>query len=110
MVASTRVAAYRASRTVRMAKVVVVAPYVPHPARHGGAMRSRVLLDALRQDHEVHLAAAVASRADREHAEALTAETGVVVHPLSAHEAPRASLSRKLGRWLGGGSELVWLR
>ena len=54
-----------------MAKVVVVAPYVPYPARHGGAIRSRVLLDALRLDHEVHLAAAVANDEDRAHAKAL---------------------------------------
>ena len=72
-----------------MAKVVVVAPYVPHPARHGGAIRSRVLLDALRLDHEVHLAAAVANDEDRANAKALEADAGIVVHALPAHEAPR---------------------
>ena len=90
-----------------MAKVVVVAPYVPYPARHGGAIRSRVLLDALRLDHEVHLAAAVANDEDRANAKALEADAGIVVHPLPAHEAPRPRLSRKLGNWLLGGSELV---
>jgi glycosyltransferase involved in cell wall biosynthesis len=90
-----------------MAKVVVVAPYVPYPARHGGAIRSRVLLDSLRLDHEVHLAAAVANDEDRANAKALGADSGIVVHPLPAHEAPRSSLSRKLGHWLLGGSELV---
>lgn len=93
-----------------MAKVVVVAPYVPHPARHGGAIRSRVLLDALCLDHEVHLAAAVANDADRANAKALAADCGIVVHPLPAHEAPRPSLSRKLCSWLVGGSELVHRR
>ncbi|MFT4842214.1 MAG: glycosyltransferase involved in cell wall biosynthesis [Planctomycetota bacterium] len=90
-----------------MAKVVVVAPYVPYPARHGGAIRSRVLLDALRMDHEVHLAAAVANDEDRSNAKALEAHTGIVVHPLSAHEAPRPSLPSKLSNWLRGRSELV---
>ena len=90
-----------------MAKVVVVAPYVPHPARHGGAMRSRLLLDALRLDHEVHLAAAVACHEDRQNAAALAQETGVVVHALAAHLAPRASLLRKAKHWLLGSSELV---
>ena len=93
-----------------MAKVVVIAPYVPHPARHGGAMRSRMLLDALRLDHEVHLAAAVASPADLANLNALASEAGIAVHPLPAHEAPRPSLLGKLGRWLMGGSELVGRR
>lgn len=107
MVASTRTEAYRAIRTVRMAKVVVVAPYVPYPARHGGAIRSRVLLDALRADHEVHLCAAVANDEDQANAQALAAEAGIHVHALPAHEAPVASLPRKLANWLVGRSELV---
>lgn len=90
-----------------MVKVVVIAPYVPHPARHGGAIRSRVLLDALRLDHEVHLAAAVANAEDLANLEALAAEIGITVHPLPAREAPRPSVVRKLGRWLLGGSELI---
>jgi len=93
-----------------MAKVVIIAPYVPYPARHGGAIRSRVLLDALRQDHTVHLAAAMATPQDRANAEALTAATGVVVHPLPAHVTPKSSALRKLRLWLGGGSELVGRR
>jgi len=93
-----------------MAKVVVVTPYVPFPARHGGAIRSRVLLDALREDHEVHLAAAVANAEDRANAAALTDATGIAVHALPAFEAPRASLVRKLGVWLKGGSELIQRR
>ena len=90
-----------------MPKVLVIAPYVPHPARHGGAIRSRVLLDALRADHEVHLAAAVASHEDRVNAEALAADAEISVHPLAAHAAPKPSLLRKLGKWAVGKSELV---
>lgn len=93
-----------------MAKVVVIAPYVPHPARHGGAIRSRVLLDALRLDHDVHLAAAVATAEDQANLEALAIEIGITVHPLPAREAPRPSVLRKLGRWLFGGSELITRR
>ena len=44
-----------------MSTILVLCPYVPHPATHGGSIRSRVLLQALAQDHKVHLAAAVAS-------------------------------------------------
>lgn len=93
-----------------MAKVVVVAPYVPHPRRHGGAIRSGVLLDALRADHEVHLAAPVANAEDRANAAALTDAIGVAVHALPGHEAPRASLVRKMGHWLKGRSELIHRR
>jgi polysaccharide biosynthesis protein PslH len=90
-----------------MAKVVVIAPYVPHPARHGGAIRSRVLLDALRLDHEVHLAAAVASAEDLANLNALASEIGIAVHPLPARQALRPSVVGKLGRWLFGASELI---
>lgn len=107
MMASTRAAAYLAPCTVSMPKVLVIAPYVPHPARHGGAIRSRVLLDALRCDHEVHLAAAVASHEDRSNADALAADAEITVHPLAAHAAPKANLLRKLGKWAAGNSELV---
>jgi len=93
-----------------MAKVVVIAPFVPYPARHGGAIRSRVLLDALRHDHEVHLAAAVATQEDRANAAALAAETGIVVYPLPAQEAPRPSVVGKLSRWVLGRSELIGRR
>ena len=90
-----------------MAKVLVVAPYVPHPARHGGAIRSRVLLDALTADHEVHLAAAATGDEDRANGRALAQETGIVVHELAARAAPGVSVLRKLGHWLRGGSELA---
>ncbi|MCB9876757.1 MAG: glycosyltransferase [Planctomycetes bacterium] len=90
-----------------MAKVLVVAPYVPFPARHGGAIRSRVLLDALRQDHEVTLAAAVADEAARAALAALATKAGIAVLALPAATAPRASLLRKLDCWLSGTSELA---
>ena len=93
-----------------MAKVVIIAPDVPYPARHGGAIRSRVLLDALRQDHEVHLAAAVATAEDQANADALAQAAGIAVHPLPALAAPRASIIGKLSHWLRGGSELVGRR
>ena len=90
-----------------MPKVLVIAPYVPHPARHGGAIRSRLLLDALRADHEVHLAAAVGSADDRRELQALAAATGIVGHELPARGHGRSSPWRKLGRWLTGRSELL---
>lgn len=90
-----------------MAKVLIVAPYLPHPVRHGGAVRSRLLLDALAADHEVHLAAATTSRRDWVDADALAAETGVTVHALPAVSAPHPTLHKKLARWLLGSSELV---
>ena len=90
-----------------MAKVLVVAPYVPFPARHGGAIRSRVLLDALRSDHEVHVAAAVATDEDRADLRALATECGVTVHGLDAKARPVANPVKKLMYWLMGGSELA---
>lgn len=93
-----------------MVKVLVVSPYVPFPARHGGAIRSRVLLDALRLDHEVHLAAAVATEQDRANLDALAAEIGICVHPIPARHAPRSSIFGKLASWSIGRSELVGRR
>jgi len=90
-----------------MAKVLVIAPYVPHPPRHGGAIRSRVLLDALLADHEVHLAAAVAGDDDRRQLQALAAATGVIGHPLPARGNGGGGPWRKLSSWLRGNSELV---
>lgn len=93
-----------------MAKVLVIAPYVPHPPRHGGAIRSRLLLDALRADHEVHLAAPVASEDDRRDLQALAAATGIRGHELPARGSGRSGPWRKLGCWLSGRSELVGRR
>ncbi|MEZ6036986.1 MAG: glycosyltransferase family 4 protein [Planctomycetota bacterium] len=93
-----------------MAKVFVVCPYVPFPARHGGAIRSRVLLDALRLDHEVTVAAAVTGDEERVALEQLGDELGAKVWALPAHAAPRPSWWRKLGCWSSGVSELVGRR
>lgn len=90
-----------------MAKVLVLAPYVPYPAHHGGAIRSQVLLDALRVDHEVHLAAAVAGPADGERLAALSTSTGVTGHELPAIAEPRPRRFAKVARWLVGSSELI---
>jgi polysaccharide biosynthesis protein PslH len=90
-----------------MAKVLVIAPYVPHPPRHGGAIRSRLLLDALRTDHEVHLAAAVAGDQDAMALQALAAATGIQGHDLPIATGGRGGPWQKLGCWLGGRSELL---
>lgn len=93
-----------------MSTILVLCPYVPHPPTHGGSIRSRVLLQALAADHRVHVAAAIATDADRANAQALGRELGVAVTALPAHAAPRASLPRKLRCWLAGDSELLQRR
>lgn len=90
-----------------MSPILVLCPYVPHPPNHGGSIRSRVLLEALAMDHAVHVAAAIATDADRANAEALGAAFGITVQPIPALAAPRARLGRKLGQWLRGHSELL---
>ena len=93
-----------------MSTILVLTPYVPHPPSHGGSIRSRVLLETLAKDHTVHLAAAIATDADRANAAALAKELGLHVHELPAHAAPRASLLQKLRHWTFGGSELLHRR
>lgn len=88
-------------------QVLVVCPYVPHPAEHGGRIRSRLFVETLAAHHEVDVAACIAGDADGEAARALTAALGVAVHALPARLAPRASLAGKLGCWLRGRSELL---
>ncbi|HEB53388.1 MAG TPA: glycosyltransferase [bacterium] len=90
-----------------MSRFLVVAPYVPHPVRHGGAIRSRVLLDALQGDHELHLAVAVADEADAANARALACELDAEVHTLPASQTTRSRFAGKLGAWLTGRSELA---
>ncbi len=83
-----------------MARILVLCPYVPHPPTHGGSIRSRVLLQALSTNHEVHLAAAVADAADRVLLAGCAAELGLRTHELAAVAAPTVSLSTKLRHWL----------
>lgn len=89
-----------------MAKVLVVAPYVPHPARHGGAIRSRVLLDALRKDHALHVGVPVADAGERDAAAALGRELDAAVHVLPHAGGRPGSPLVKVGHWLAGRSEL----
>lgn len=86
--------------------ILVLAPFVPHPPKHGGSIRSRVLLDALTQDHEVHLAAPVADDEARQNAADLVAATGITFHELPGNAVVAPSLIRKGGQWLRGRSEL----
>jgi glycosyltransferase involved in cell wall biosynthesis len=90
-----------------MSEILVLCPYVPHPPNHGGSIRSRVLLEALAKDHVVHVAAAMATDADRANADALGAAFGLTIQPIPAHAAPRAHLAQKLHHWLRGHSELL---
>jgi glycosyltransferase involved in cell wall biosynthesis len=92
-----------------MGTILVLAPFVPHPPAHGGSIRTRVMLDALRADHRVHLAAAVATDGDRANAAALARATGIDVHALPARERAANAL-RKTLHWLGGRSELLHRR
>jgi glycosyltransferase involved in cell wall biosynthesis len=88
-------------------KILVVAPYVPHPPTHGGRIRSAVLLAALTDGNDVHLAVPIADAAARAHADALAAATGVTVAALPARALMTASPWRKLTCWCRGRSELL---
>jgi len=89
-----------------MSTILVLCPYVPHPPTHGGSIRSRVLLEALVQGHVVHLAAPIATAAERQDAAALANDLGLVVHELPQAAARRATPWRKLAFWLARHSEL----
>lgn len=89
-----------------MAKVLVVAPYVPHPARHGGAIRSRVLLDALRPEHDVHVGVPAGDVGERDAAAALGRDLGATVHQLPHSGGGPATPLVKVAHWLRGRSEL----
>ncbi|MCR9248106.1 MAG: glycosyltransferase family 4 protein [bacterium] len=90
--------------------ILVLAPYVPHPPSHGGSIRSRVLLDALVEEHghqgrEVHLAAPVQTEGDRSAAAELASLLGLTFHELPVAGAA-SSPARKLFCWARGRSEL----
>lgn len=90
-----------------MAKILVIAPFVPHPARHGGSIRSRVLLDALVVGHDVRLLAAAITDEERAHAAMLARELGAAVEALPARAHMRGRMGEKLWCWLRGESELL---
>jgi glycosyltransferase involved in cell wall biosynthesis len=89
-----------------MRTILVVCPYVPHPPDHGGSIRSRVLLQALAQEHRVHVAVPVGTDDDRARLPGLTA-LGVEAHELPASPPHPPQAAQKLGHWLRGRSELL---
>ncbi|MBL8723993.1 MAG: glycosyltransferase [Planctomycetes bacterium] len=93
-----------------MRTILVVCPYVPHPPNHGGSIRSRVLLEALAQDHRVHVAVpAVAPSVATTELDRLAglAALGVEPHELPSPTSQRPSVGQKLRHWLCGSSELL---
>ncbi|MBL8733715.1 MAG: glycosyltransferase [Planctomycetes bacterium] len=93
-----------------MRKLLVLCPYVPFPATHGGSMRSQVLLRALAAEGELHVAAAVVDEAERARLQSMAQQLGVVAHALPARPAVRPWPGAKLGAWLRGRSELLGRR
>jgi glycosyltransferase involved in cell wall biosynthesis len=87
--------------------ILVLAPYVPHPATHGGSIRSRVLLDALRTEYRVVLAAPVAVAEDRARLRGLADLTGIEVRELPGREPAASGPLVKVRQWLLGRSELL---
>lgn len=90
-----------------MSTILVLAPYVPHPPTHGGSIRSRVLLDALCEDHVVHLAVPIGGPRDQDAAAALRRVLRVTVHEVPVPASPRPAAMRKLWSWARGRSELL---
>jgi glycosyltransferase involved in cell wall biosynthesis len=98
------------ARALSMSTILVLAPYVPHPPRHGGSIRSRVLLQALASDHDVHVAAAVTDEWERAALADLGGELRLTVHEVPARSPRRSSAARKFGFWARGLSELLHRR
>lgn len=90
-----------------MRTILVLAPYVPHPATHGGSIRSRVLLDALRTEHRVVLAAPVSLAEERVRLRGLADLTGIEVRELPGREPATIGPLTKARQWLLGRSELL---
>jgi glycosyltransferase involved in cell wall biosynthesis len=84
---------------------LVLCPYLPDTDDHGGRIRTRVLLTALRRLGPVAVAAPWTGR-EAERAQRLAAETGGPVHALPARE-DRPSPWRKVGCWARGRSEIL---
>ena len=99
-----------------MSTILVLCPYVPHPPTHGGSLRTRVLLEALRAAGEradadvVHVVVPVADEAARATAKAFAQAMAVRVHEVAVPALPRPDFARKLRSWSRGRSELLLRR
>ena len=90
-----------------MPKILCISPYVPHPVTHGGSIRTRLLLDALRSVGEVHLCAPVSNHQERADAQYLAQAIGVFAHELDARPGAYPGKLSKMANWLRGESD--WL-
>ncbi len=77
---------------------------------HGGSLRTRVLLDALRQEGELHCALPIQGPQDAQDAKAMATALGVEVHAVPCRSATNPGLLPKLSHWLAGRSELLCRR
>jgi len=99
-----------------MSTILVLCPYVPHPPTHGGSLRTRVLLEALRGAGDrgdadvVHVVVPVADEAARATAKAFAQAMAVRVHTVAVPVLPRPDFARKLRSWSRGRSELLLRR
>lgn len=93
-----------------MSTILVLCPYVPHPPTHGGSLRTRVLLEALRGDDAVHVVVPVADDGARAAAKAFASAASVQVHEVAVPATPRPDFARKLRSWARGRSELLLRR
>ena len=99
--------AARAGDGACMSPVLVLAPYVPHPLTHGGSIRTRILLEAIAEDHPVHFVAPVVDEVARENLAALASAVGLQAHPVAVPRHPKGGFVRKLRAWARGRSELL---
>lgn len=88
---------------------LVLCPYLPDLADHGGRIRTRVFLDALAGLGPVEVGVPFPVSGGRDRADRLAAELGGEVFELPS-SADRPSPMGKLGRWVRGRSELFGRR
>jgi glycosyltransferase involved in cell wall biosynthesis len=93
-----------------MRPILVLAPYVPHPPTHGGSIRSRVLLEALALDHDVHLVVPIGAEVERARAAELARAVRLHVHEVRVPADPGPDFTTKLASWARGRSELLQRR
>jgi len=94
-----------------MSTILVLCPYVPHPPTHGGSLRTRVLLEALRvAGDDVHVLVPVVDDGSRAAARAFAQASSVQVHELAVPAAAGPDFARKLRCWARGRSELLLRR